>query len=93
MCRILGVQPSVFYAWIKAPFSLRALEDARQTALVKRARNDSGKVYGYRKIHDDLIEMGETVCENRVAGLARVAGRKLGAPHSSGSAWKRSRKL
>ena len=26
--------------------------------MIKDAWNDSGKVYGYRKIHDDLIEMG-----------------------------------
>ena len=54
--------------------SRRALEDERQTALAKQAWNDSGKVYGYRKIHDDLIEMGEVVSENRVARLARLAG-------------------
>ncbi len=29
---------------------------------------------GYRKIHDDLIDMGESICENRVARLARLAG-------------------
>jgi putative transposase len=42
--------------------------------LIKSAWEASGKVYGYRKIHDDLIDMGEAVSENRVARLTRLAG-------------------
>ena len=37
ICRCLGIQPSGFYAWSKAPLSKRALEDARQTELPKEA--------------------------------------------------------
>ena len=74
LCKMLSVHPSGFYAWVKNPLSQRALKDERQTKLVKEAWNDSGKVYGYRKIYDDLIDMGETVSENRVARLARLAG-------------------
>lgn len=32
------------------------------------------QVYGYRKLHDDLMELGETSRPNRVARLARLAG-------------------
>ena len=71
---MLCVHPSGFYAWVKEPLSQRALEDERQTKLVKKAWKDSGMVYGYRKICDDLIDMGETASENRVARLARLAG-------------------
>ena len=71
---MLDVHPSGFYAWVKEPLSHRALEDERQTKLVKDAWNDSGKIYGYRKIYDDLVDMGESVSENRVARLARLAG-------------------
>lgn len=74
MCRMLQVHPSGFYAWIKNPFSKRALEDKRQTKLIEQAWKASGKIYGYRKLHDDLIDMGEAVSENRVARLARLAG-------------------
>ena len=42
--------------------------------MIEKAWNDSGKIYGYRKIHDDLIDMGEAVSENRVARLARLEG-------------------
>ena len=74
MCRCLRIQPSGFYAWQKSPLSQRAREDARQTELIRQAWNDSGKVYGYRKLHDDLLDQGETCCPNRVARLASLAG-------------------
>lgn len=74
MCRCLRVQPSGFYAWLKNPLSQRAREDIRQTGLISTAWKDSGHVYGYRKLHDDLRDQGETCCPNRVARLAKLAG-------------------
>ena len=74
MCRCLGIHPSGFYAWFKDPISKRAREDVRQTELIRKAWKVSGKVYGYRKLHDDLLDQGETICPNRVARLARLAG-------------------
>ena len=76
MCRCLRIQPSGFYAWQKSPLSQRAREDARQTELIRQAWKDSGKVYGYRKLHDDLLDQGETSCPNRIARLTRLAGIK-----------------
>jgi putative transposase len=76
MCRCLRIHPSGFYAWLKNPLSKRAREDARQTELIRKAWTDSGKVYGYRKLHDDLLDQGETCCPNRVARLAGLAGIK-----------------
>ena len=76
MCRCLCVHPSGFYAWLKNPLSKRAREDKRQTKLIKKAWKESGKVYGYRKLHDDLLDQGETCCPNRVARLASLAGIK-----------------
>jgi putative transposase len=76
MCRCLRIHPSGFYAWLQAPLSKRAGEDARQTELIRTAWKDSGKVYGYRKLHDDLLDQGERCCPNRVARLARQAGIK-----------------
>ena len=74
MCRVLMVHVSGFYAWLKDPLSLRAQEDLRQTMLIWQAWTDCGKVYGYRKLHDDLRDQGETCSENRVARLAGLAG-------------------
>ena len=76
MCRCLAVQPSGYYAWQKDPLSQRAREDIRQTKLIRQAWNDSNKVYGYRKLHDDLMDQGETCCPNRVARLTKMAGIK-----------------
>ncbi|MBB5591689.1 hypothetical protein GGD45_001139 [Rhizobium tropici] len=56
MCRLLRVHPSGFYAWLKNPLSRRASEDKRQTDLLLKAWEESGKVYGYRKLHDDLLD-------------------------------------
>ena len=47
MCRMPLVHPSGFYAWLREPFSQRALEDQRQTKLIKTAWEESGEVYGY----------------------------------------------
>lgn len=74
MCRVLRVHFSGFYAWLKEPLSRRALEDVRQTDLIRQAWSESGKVYGYRKLADDLRDQGERVSENRVARLASLAG-------------------
>ncbi|EHJ59873.1 Integrase catalytic region [Novosphingobium pentaromativorans US6-1] len=42
--------------------------------MIRRAWNDSGKVYGYRKLSDELPDQGEISCPNRVARLTRLAG-------------------
>ena len=76
MCRCLRIHPSRFYTWLKNPLSNRAREDERQTRLINTAWKDSGKVYGYRKLPDDLLDQGETCCPNRVARLASLAGIK-----------------
>lgn len=74
MCRSLHIHPGGFYAWLKNPLSKRAREDVRQTGLIREAWRESGKVYGYRKLHDDLLDQGETCSASRVARLAGLAG-------------------
>ncbi len=76
MCRCLRIHPSGFYAWLKNPWSKRAKEDARQTELIRRASEESGKVYGFRKLYDDLLDQGKTICPNCVARFASLAGIK-----------------
>jgi len=74
MCRVLRVHFSGFYAWLREPLSPRAQEDARQIELIRQAWHESGKVYGYRKLCDDLRDQGEHISENRTARLASLAG-------------------
>ena len=74
MCRVLRVHFSGFHAWLKEPLNQRAQEDLRPTELIRQAWTDSGKVYGNRKLTDDLRDQGEQISENRVARLASLAG-------------------
>lgn len=69
-----GVHPSGYYAWMKRPKSFRQKEDERLLGLIKQSWLESGCVYGYRKIHADLRELGETCGRNRVARLMKMEG-------------------
>jgi putative transposase len=72
----LPIRLIIFCARLKNSLSTRAREDRCQTELVLTAWQKSGKVYGYRKLHDDLLNQGEACCANRVARLARQLGIK-----------------
>ena len=74
MCRVLEVHLSGYYARLREPLSARAKEDKRQAGLIKQAWLESGGVYGFRKIHADLRELGEACGVNRVHRLMRQAG-------------------
>jgi len=76
MCRMLQVHHSGFYAWVKHPQSPRQKENARLAGLIKQFWLESGGVYGYRKIYEDLCEIGEKCGKNRVARLMKEAGLK-----------------
>ncbi len=87
MCRLLKVHHSGFYAWRRRPQSSKVKDDSRLTGLIKQAWLESGCVYGYRKLHDDLLSLGETCSPNRVARLASIAGIKaqIGYRRKAGS--------
>jgi putative transposase len=74
LCRLLEVHPSGYYAWRSSPASHRAREAQRLLGLIKQFWLESGGVYGYRKIHDDLLEFGERCGKHRVARLMRAEG-------------------
>ena len=74
LCRLLEVHPSGYYTWLKQPYSARTIVNKRLTGLIKQFWLQSGGVYGYRKIHCDLRDIGEQCGENRVYRLMRAAG-------------------
>ena len=74
LCQTLKVHASGYYAWLAEPKSARAKEDQRLLGLIKHSWLESGGVYGYRKIHDDLREIGEQCGRHRVARLMRLEG-------------------
>lgn len=74
MARVLRCHISGYYAWRKSPLSQRAKEDLRLSGLIKHAWLGSGTVYGYRKVFDDLRELGERCGKHRVARLMQRSG-------------------
>jgi len=76
LCDLLDVHPSGYYAWRQQPKSMRQKTDDRLTGLIKQFCLESGGVYGYRKIHEDLREYGERCGPNKVHRLMRLAGLK-----------------
>ena len=76
LCRVIGVHPSGFYSWLKQPLSARCKEDKRLLGLAKQSWLESGCVYGYRKITDDLKELGEDCGKNRIYRLLHSEGIK-----------------
>ena len=71
---MMGVHPSGYYAWRANPESARAKEDKRLLGHIKQSWLESGTIYGYRKVHDDLCELGERCGRNRVHRLMKQAG-------------------
>ena len=71
MCQVLGVHRSGYYAWLAQPESPRTVEDRRLLGLIKQSWLESGCVYGYRKVHDDLRDLGEACGKGRVERLMR----------------------
>ena len=77
MCRVLKVHVNGLYAWLKNGSWDQAKRRCRLTGLIKQSRLESGCVYGYRKIHHDLLSLGETCASNTVAKLMRDAGLRV----------------
>jgi putative transposase len=73
LCRVLGVAPSGYYAWLLEPISNRALEDARLLRLIRASFTASQGIYGAPRVFLDLREAGETCSKHRVARLMREA--------------------
>jgi putative transposase len=71
MCRLLGVAPSGYYAWLAQPISDHAQEDARLLRLIRASFTASQGIYGAPRVFLDLREAGETCSKHRVARLMR----------------------
>jgi len=51
----------------------RTLWPTHSRQLIDDAWKQSGEVYGYRRLHDDLLDQVEIRCASRTADLARLA--------------------
>ena len=74
MCRVLRVNRSGYYAWLKKPVSDREKENKRLFNLIQKSWRESDGIYGSPRIFLDLREWGEKCGENRVARIMRSRG-------------------
>ncbi|WP_235600682.1 IS3 family transposase [Serratia rubidaea] len=72
MCRVLNVARAGFYAWLHNPVSARDKDNQRLLMLIRDSYSLSGGVYGYRRVHGDLNEIGETCSKNRVGRIMQL---------------------
>ncbi|GAB7270755.1 hypothetical protein DZS_21490 [Dickeya ananatis] len=69
MCRVLNAARAGFYAWLHNPVCARDKASQRLLVLIRDSYALSGGVYGYRRVHGDLNEIGETYGKNRVGRI------------------------
>ena len=75
MCRLLGVQPSGYYAWRKrGPTTARHIADEVLMAHVRSAHVASHATYGAPRVHRALRAEGVRTSKKRVARLMRTSG-------------------
>lgn len=58
LCKVLGVSPSGYYAWLDRPPSRHAIEDAVLTERIRLIHEKSRRNYGSPNIHAELQEDG-----------------------------------
>ena len=71
VCRVLGISTSGYYAQRKRQPS--ALKQRRDTLLekIQKVFTESRQTYGSPRIHKELKEQGERICENTIARWMR----------------------
>lgn len=74
MCRVLGIAPSGYYAWLKSSPSKKAMRDDVLLTHVRAAFKASRRRYGSPRVHADLRAAGHRVARKRVARLMRQDG-------------------
>jgi hypothetical protein len=69
-CVIVGLSPSWFYKWIKAPVTVRGRRRAELDAKIRELFEASDRTYGSPQIHRDLLEAGWQVLG--IVGIGRA---------------------
>ncbi len=74
LCRLTGVSPSGFYAWMKRPLSARSRNDAVLLAHLRKFHAISDGTYGAPRLLGDLRDLGLRVGKKRVARVMKLGG-------------------
>lgn len=72
-CRVLGVSPSGYYAWLRRAPSARQLANLVLTEAIRQTHQASDETYGMPRIRAELQDAGHVVSRKRVARLMRQA--------------------
>jgi transposase InsO family protein len=74
LCRVLGVSPSGFYAWVQRPAPRQVERNAALLVHIRAAHRDSRRTYGAPRIHQELRAQGIRASRHRIARLMRREG-------------------
>jgi putative transposase len=74
MCRLSGVSRSGFYDWAGRSVSTRATRRRVLTERIRVVFAESGRTYGYRRVHAELVRRGVRVDDELVRRLMGAAG-------------------
>jgi putative transposase len=74
MCRVMGVSPSGYYAWLLRPPSDRDLADEWLISKIREAHQVSHETYGAPRMLHELRAQGIRVGKKRIARLMRHMG-------------------
>lgn len=69
MCKILEVTRSGYHNYLKKRYSQRKLENKLITELIYKIWDQSHKLYGYRRVHAELLSQGVYCNRKRVLRL------------------------
>ena len=72
MCNILSVSAGGYYDWVDRPESNRAQKDKKLKRKIERFYAASRCTYGSPRIHQDLVESGDSIGVNRVAKIMKI---------------------
>jgi transposase InsO family protein len=70
-CEVLQVSRSGYYAWRHRRPGPAAIRRKNLVEQIRVVHEQSGRVYGSPRVHQDLEQQGQAVCENTVARLMR----------------------
>jgi putative transposase len=70
-CKLLRVSTSGFYAWSGRPLSPTARRRAEIASVASVVHEESDGIFGYRRVHRELVETGTVVSEHLVRRVMR----------------------
>ncbi|HDL7424335.1 TPA: IS3 family transposase [Yersinia enterocolitica] len=71
LSRLLDVHPSGYYVWLQQPARLVVSKEHELIELIRQLWCDSGREYGYRRIFEDLRDLGEVCSLSHVRAIMK----------------------